>query len=100
MKEERFPVAQSRTLALRRSSVVRIRPPAAASVPGLVAESSAMRELLDTLGRVARSNASVLLHGETGTGKEVLARAVHALSDRRDRPFEVVDCGSMSPTLI
>jgi len=42
----------------------------------------------------------VLLHGETGTGKEVLARALHDLSERRNRPFEVVDCGSMAPSLI
>jgi DNA-binding NtrC family response regulator len=70
------------------------------AVPGLVAKSPGMREVLATIRRVARSNASILLYGETGTGKEVLARAVHELSDRRDRPFEVVDCGSMAPTLI
>jgi len=71
-----------------------------APVPGLVAESTAMLEALGTLQRIAQSNASVLLQGETGTGKEVLARAVHELSDRRDRPFEVIDCGSMSPALV
>jgi DNA-binding NtrC family response regulator len=68
--------------------------------PGLIARSPAMRKVVHTIGRLARSNVSVLLHGETGTGKEVLARALHELSERRDRPFEVVDCGSMAPTLI
>jgi DNA-binding NtrC family response regulator len=68
--------------------------------PGLIARSPAMRKVAHTIARLARSNVSVLLHGETGTGKEVLARALHELSDRRDRPFEVVDCGSMAPTLI
>jgi DNA-binding NtrC family response regulator len=69
-------------------------------IDGLIAESAAMREVARSIARLAGSNVSVLLHGETGTGKEVLARAVHDLSERRDKPFEVVDCGSMAPTLI
>jgi DNA-binding NtrC family response regulator len=69
-------------------------------LPGLVAKSRATRDVMATIRRVAKSNASVLLYGETGTGKEVLARALHELSDRRDKPFEVVDCGSMAPNLI
>ena len=68
--------------------------------PGLIARSPAMRKVAQAIARLARSNVTVLLHGETGTGKEVLARALHELSDRRERPFEVVDCGSMAPTLI
>jgi len=69
-------------------------------IPGLVARSAAMRSVAQTVARLAHSNVTVLLHGETGTGKEVLARALHELSDRRSQPFEVVDCGSMAPTLI
>jgi DNA-binding NtrC family response regulator len=69
-------------------------------IPGLIAQGPAMREVARSIARLARSNVTVLLHGETGTGKEVLARAVHELSDRKDQPFEVVDCGSMAPTLI
>jgi DNA-binding NtrC family response regulator len=72
----------------------------ATDAPGLIAKSPAMRRVARTIARLARSNVTVLLHGETGTGKEVLARALHELSDRRDKPFEVVDCGSMAPTLI
>jgi DNA-binding NtrC family response regulator len=101
MGEERIPSAYVRPPALRRSSEIRrIDALGTVQVPGLVAQSAAMHEALGALQRIAQSNASVLLQGETGTGKEVLARAVHALSDRRDRPFEVIDCGSMSPTLV
>jgi DNA-binding NtrC family response regulator len=82
------------------ASEARSDPVALAEVPGLIAKSPPMRKVAHTIARLARSNVSVLLHGETGTGKEVLARALHALSDRRDQPFEVVDCGSMAPTLI
>ncbi|HEY6877663.1 MAG TPA: sigma-54-dependent Fis family transcriptional regulator, partial [Polyangiales bacterium] len=69
-------------------------------VPGVVARSRPMREVLRQVALLARSQVSVLLHGETGTGKEVLARALHDLSERARGPFEVVDCGSMAPTLI
>jgi len=51
------------------------------------------------LERIAPTPLSVLVLGETGTGKEVVARAVHEASDRKDGPFVVVDCGSIPPTL-
>jgi DNA-binding NtrC family response regulator len=79
---------------------IRPEPEEEIEVPGVIAQSPAMRKVLQSIGRLAGSNVTVLLHGETGTGKEVLARALHDLSDRRDAPFEVVDCGSMAPTLI
>jgi DNA-binding NtrC family response regulator len=69
-------------------------------LPGVVAKSRAMREVLRSVALLARTQVTVLLHGETGTGKEVLARALHEQSDRAQGPFEVVDCGSMAPTLI
>lgn len=67
---------------------------------GLIAHSAAMRALATKLSQAGRSTASILLLGETGTGKEVAARGVHLSSERRERPFEVVDCGTMLPTLI
>jgi DNA-binding NtrC family response regulator len=67
---------------------------------GVVGRSAAMRSLMARVQKAAKSDASVLLLGETGTGKEVLARALHRLSPRNDQPFETVDCGSMAPTLI
>ena len=62
--------------------------------------SPAMRNLLARVEKIARSDASVLLGGETGVGKEVVARAIHDLSQRATGPFETVDCGALSPTLV
>jgi DNA-binding NtrC family response regulator len=59
-----------------------------------------MQEIGRAISRLARSPVSVLLQGETGTGKEVIARAIHASSDRARGPFVVVDCGALAPTLI
>lgn len=64
-----------------------------------VAESPAMRRLLDDVRRIALSDAAVLLLGENGTGKSVLARRLHQLSPRRQRPFVKVDIGGLAPTL-
>lgn len=75
-------------------------PESAIELPGVVTQSPAMRDVTRYVARLASNNATVLLHGETGTGKEVLARALHELSDRKNRAFEVVDCGSMAPNLI
>ena len=65
----------------------------------LVGESTAMRELFATLGRVAPKNIGLLLHGETGTGKEEIARAIHARSPRAAEPFVVIDATSLPETL-
>lgn len=66
---------------------------------GLIGVSSEMRELFVTLDRVARSSLTVLAQGETGTGKEELARAIHAVSPRHDGPFVVLDAATIPPTL-
>src|SRR5689334_18551783 len=57
-------------------------------------------ELLRRIEQVARSQATVLVQGETGTGKEIVARHVHALSPRADRPFVAVNCGALSDSLV
>jgi transcriptional regulator with GAF, ATPase, and Fis domain len=62
--------------------------------------SLAMRTLFGVLERIAPTDASVLLEGETGTGKDVLARSIHQMSPRHDNPFVVVDCGAVSYSLI
>ena len=59
-----------------------------------------MRRLFANLERVSLSDSTVLLFGETGTGKDVLARGIHEASARKGNPFVVVDCGALSPTLI
>jgi two-component system, NtrC family, response regulator HydG len=66
----------------------------------LVGESLAMRELFAMLEHVAPTDTTVLLQGETGTGKEVVARAVHEASPRRKGPFVAVDCGALPEGLV
>lgn len=65
-----------------------------------VGESLPMRELFGLLERLAPSDVSVLLGGETGTGKDTLARAIHSESRRAKAPFIIVDCASVVPSLI
>jgi transcriptional regulator with PAS, ATPase and Fis domain len=69
-------------------------------VGDLVSRSPAMRRLQDLLPQVAESGATVLIQGETGTGKELLARAVHNHSPRRRKPFVAVNCGALPDTLL
>jgi len=66
----------------------------------LVGRSEVMREFFMRLARYAASDATVLVQGETGTGKELVARAIHEASDRSDGPFVVVDCGALPETLL
>jgi DNA-binding NtrC family response regulator len=66
----------------------------------LIGASAAMRHAYALLARAAPTTAPVLLTGESGTGKELAARALHGASDRREAPFEVVDCGGLPATLI
>ncbi|HUH06112.1 MAG TPA: sigma 54-interacting transcriptional regulator [Kofleriaceae bacterium] len=67
---------------------------------GVLGETGIMRELFSLLSRVAPTDATILLEGETGTGKEAVAEAVHHLSPRAHRPFIVVDCGAIPHELI
>ncbi|MBI1940539.1 MAG: sigma-54-dependent Fis family transcriptional regulator [Acidobacteria bacterium] len=64
--------------------------------PSLIAESAAMRPVLDLLERIGPSDANVLITGEHGTGKEVLARALHALSPRAAKPMVIVNAGGLA----
>jgi transcriptional regulator with PAS, ATPase and Fis domain len=66
----------------------------------LVGRSTAMRRLFAVLEPAAASDATVLLVGETGTGKEAAAESIHRASARRDQPFVVVDCGAIPPDLL
>jgi len=65
----------------------------------LVGVSLPFRQMLDLVQRVAPSHATVLLLGETGTGKDVVAQMIHSLSDRRDRPFVPVECTGLPESL-
>jgi DNA-binding NtrC family response regulator len=74
--------------------------PTTSPLAGLIGSSPAMLEVYATTRRVAATNASVLLLGETGTGKELIARAIHELSPRGTGPFVRVNCGALSESLL
>ncbi|WP_081426413.1 sigma 54-interacting transcriptional regulator [Sorangium cellulosum] len=65
----------------------------------LVFEDSRSHQLLQRVKQAAASDAAALISGETGTGKEILARHLHELGGRRGRPFLAVSCGALSPSL-
>ena len=69
-------------------------------LPGIVGNSVAMQQVYQLTRKVARSSASVLLLGETGTGKELIANAIHELSERTSGPFVKVNCGALSESLL
>jgi DNA-binding NtrC family response regulator len=66
----------------------------------LIGDSAAMGEVCGLIALASRSEMNVLITGETGTGKELVARAIHALSPRRDRPFVGVSCAALPETLL
>jgi DNA-binding NtrC family response regulator len=67
---------------------------------GLVGGSATMQALCDTIERIAASPATVLITGETGTGKELVAEALHRLSDRKDAPIVRINCGALPENLV
>jgi DNA-binding NtrC family response regulator len=66
----------------------------------MIASSGPMVEIYKTISLVAPKDATILVEGETGTGKELLARMIHRYSKRADQPFIPVDCGAIAPTLL
>ena len=67
---------------------------------GVHGRSLAMRRVMARVKQASQTDVSILIHGETGVGKEIIARTLHNMSARRDRPFEIVDCGTLHPDLI
>lgn len=67
---------------------------------GMVSRSPKMRRVFDLIEQVGPLGSTVLVHGDTGTGKELVARAIHATGPRRDRPFVDMNCAAMQPTLL
>jgi len=66
----------------------------------IIGHSEALLSLLDTAARAAQSNSTILIHAETGTGKELLARAIHLNSRRREKPFITINCGAIPRELL
>lgn len=67
---------------------------------GMIAISRSMMDLFERAKRVARTDYPILIQGQSGTGKERLAQAIHALSDREEKPFIIVDCGAIPENLL
>jgi len=80
--------------------VEHLAPAARESLGRLIGRSPAMQQLFDMISLVADSSATVLIQGESGTGKELVAKTIHELSYRKDKPFVIVDCGSLPETLL
>ena len=83
-----------------RSDNVIVRPADAESCPGLVGKSLAMRQLYGVIKRLAPTALTLIIRGETGTGKEQAARAIHAASPRAAGPFVVLDCSAVDKELL
>jgi DNA-binding NtrC family response regulator len=66
----------------------------------IIGRSGALTAVLDIAGRAARTSSTVLIEGETGTGKELLARAIHVASPRKDGPFVTINCGAIPKDLL
>jgi DNA-binding NtrC family response regulator len=66
----------------------------------IIGHSEALLSVLDTAARAAHSNSTILIHAETGTGKELLAKAIHFNSRRRDKPFVTINCGAIPRDLL
>ena len=71
-----------------------------ASPPAYVGAAAAIKEVRQLIARVAANPAPVLIEGETGTGKDLVARAIHAASPRKDAPFVAINCGALSESLL
>jgi two-component system, NtrC family, response regulator AtoC len=84
----------------KRVEAIDREPPADAIGPGIIVVDHAMRAVFALVGRLADARINVLVSGETGTGKEVIAEALHRASRRRDRPFVTLSCAALSPSMI
>jgi len=69
-------------------------------LPGLIATSAEMAQVLDLVGRVAPTDATVLIRGESGTGKEIIAKALHHASSRAGERFVAINCGALPEPLL
>jgi transcriptional regulator with PAS, ATPase and Fis domain len=77
-----------------------MRPTRNVAFDDIVGESDSMKKIFDIIERVADSDTTIMLNGETGTGKGMVARAIHRLSYRRDGPFVQINCGAISEGLL
>jgi transcriptional regulator with GAF, ATPase, and Fis domain len=93
-------LGEARVELTRESRELRVTPSASSKLGGLVGISAPMRQLFRLIELVAPTDATVLVEGETGTGKEVVARTIHDCSRRAEAPFVVIDCSAIPPSLM
>jgi len=79
---------------------VSVEPSSSERFGDIVGKSVEMREIFDILAKIAPTDATVVIEGETGTGKEVVAQTIHERSSRADEPFVVFDCGAVPESLV
>ena len=112
----RFSASDLRYATLLAAEIARLLPPPSSDpgdagrafdtirhgiyVADIITQDPKMLAILELIRKVASSDLSVLLQGETGTGKKLLAHALHRIRDRRDRPFVTVDCAALPDTLL
>ncbi len=70
------------------------------NIHGIIGVSETVRNLIEVIRKVASTDSTVLITGESGTGKSLIAKAIHFLSDRRDRPFVTINCAAIPETLL
>ncbi len=100
MLSQTSPPAAHSQVAGRHPPVTRSSPAREVERDTIVGESDSLRYVLSRVERVAETNATVLLFGETGTGKELIARDIHRRSSRRDHPFVIVNCAALPALLV
>lgn len=98
--DTRFRVGKTEILYTPADEIIEVLPSASDRFEGLVGGGIAMREVFGVLEKVAPTDLTVLVTGETGTGKELASRALHHRSPRRGKPFVVFDCGAAPESLV
>ncbi|MGB0717397.1 MAG: sigma-54-dependent transcriptional regulator [Phycisphaerae bacterium] len=91
--------AKQATIA-REAKVLRDQMESAFEFSGIIGSSDVIQREIKRLTKIARSKSTVLIHGETGTGKELFAQAIHENSPRAGKPFKVLNCAAVSETLL
>ncbi|MCO6437684.1 MAG: sigma-54-dependent Fis family transcriptional regulator [Phycisphaerae bacterium] len=97
---EKVRRAAKQASAALESRMLRKQMETAFDVHGIIGTSDAIRRELRRLGKIAPSKSTVLIFGETGTGKELFAQAIHHMSPRAGKPFKVINCAAVSETLL
>jgi two-component system response regulator HydG len=92
--------ACERTALLRENAVLRTTVRKLEGADEIIGESKGIRAVREMISRVAQANSTVLITGETGTGKELVARAIHRTSPRANRPFIAINCAAVTETLL